>query len=190
MMKIYDKKLAYPYFVWMVLFTVVPLIIVVYYAFTDANGAFTWITSPPSAATVRCLPAACCWPPHCHGHLSGHCVPGGLFSFPPAGEQAAHHAHAGDAAHVDELPAAHLRMDGPAQHQRPGERRSGRVRPWPLQYAQHLRRGGAGHGVQLCALYDPAAVHQHDQDRPEPGGSCAGSGRFHHQDPFSGCSSP
>lgn len=41
MMKIYDKKLAYPYFVWMVLFTVVPLIIVVYYAFTDANGAFT-----------------------------------------------------------------------------------------------------------------------------------------------------
>ena len=24
-MKIYDKKLAYPYFVWMVLFTVVPL---------------------------------------------------------------------------------------------------------------------------------------------------------------------
>ena len=41
MMEIYDKKLAYPYFVWMTLFTVVPLIIVVYYAFTDANGAFT-----------------------------------------------------------------------------------------------------------------------------------------------------
>lgn len=40
-MKIYDKKLAYPYFVWMVLFTVVPLFIVVYYAFTDASGNFT-----------------------------------------------------------------------------------------------------------------------------------------------------
>ena len=37
----HDKKLAYPYFIWMVLFTVVPLIIVVYYAFTEANGAFT-----------------------------------------------------------------------------------------------------------------------------------------------------
>ena len=61
MMKIYDKKLAYPYFVWMVLFTVVPLIIVVYYAFTDANGAFTLDNPPPSAATVRCLPAVCCW---------------------------------------------------------------------------------------------------------------------------------
>ena len=34
MMKIYDRKLAYPYFVWMTLFTVVPLIIVVYYALT------------------------------------------------------------------------------------------------------------------------------------------------------------
>ena len=41
MMKIYDKKLAYPYFVWMVLFTVVPLFIVVYYAMTDAEGNFT-----------------------------------------------------------------------------------------------------------------------------------------------------
>ena len=41
MMKIYDKKLAYPYFVWMVLFTVVPLFIVVYYALTDSTGSFT-----------------------------------------------------------------------------------------------------------------------------------------------------
>ena len=36
-MKIYDKKLAYPYFLWMVLFTVVPLLIVVYYAMTDRS---------------------------------------------------------------------------------------------------------------------------------------------------------
>ena len=40
-MKIYDKKLAYPYLVWMVLFTLVPLFIVVYYALTDSNGNFT-----------------------------------------------------------------------------------------------------------------------------------------------------
>ena len=59
MMKIYDKKLAYPYFVWMMLFTVVPLIIVVYYAFTDANGAFTLdnLTSISGYGS-----AACCWP--------------------------------------------------------------------------------------------------------------------------------
>ena len=41
MMKIYDRKLAYPYFVWMTLFTVVPLVIVVYYALTDSDGNFT-----------------------------------------------------------------------------------------------------------------------------------------------------
>ena len=41
MMKIYDKKLAYPYFVWMTLFTVVPLFIVGYYALTDSEGHFT-----------------------------------------------------------------------------------------------------------------------------------------------------
>ena len=40
MMKIYDKKLAYPYFVWMTLFTVVPLFIVVYYALTDSERPF------------------------------------------------------------------------------------------------------------------------------------------------------
>ncbi len=40
-MKIYNKKLASPYLVWMLLFTVIPLLIVVYYALTDADGAFT-----------------------------------------------------------------------------------------------------------------------------------------------------
>ncbi len=40
-MKIYDKKLAYPYFVWMILFTVIPLLIVIYYALTDGDGNFT-----------------------------------------------------------------------------------------------------------------------------------------------------
>ncbi len=42
MMKIYDKKLAYPYFVWMTLFTVVPLFIVGYYALTDARAVLRW----------------------------------------------------------------------------------------------------------------------------------------------------
>ena len=62
-MKIYDKKLAYPYFVWMVLFTVVPLFIVVYYALTDSTGSFTLdnlvtvsgygsVFAPPSSASL------------------------------------------------------------------------------------------------------------------------------------------
>ncbi|MGN0298124.1 MAG: ABC transporter permease [Lachnospiraceae bacterium] len=36
-----NKRLAIPYLVWMVVFTIIPLLIVIYYAFTDASGAFT-----------------------------------------------------------------------------------------------------------------------------------------------------
>ena len=37
-----NKALAAPYLVWMALFTIVPLAIVAYYAFTDAStGEFT-----------------------------------------------------------------------------------------------------------------------------------------------------
>ncbi len=120
-----------PYLVWMVLFTVVPLVIVVWYALTNGDGRFTLenLTQQRYASVfARSLLLAA----HCHGHLPGHGVPGGLFSLPPAGEQAAHHADAGHAAHVDELSAAHLRMDGPAQRQRPGQQAVGPVRPWPL----------------------------------------------------------
>ena len=36
------KLLNAPYFVWAAIFVVVPLFIVIYYAFTDADGAFTF----------------------------------------------------------------------------------------------------------------------------------------------------
>lgn len=35
------KKTAYPYLLWMLLFTIVPIAMVCYYAFTDDNGNFT-----------------------------------------------------------------------------------------------------------------------------------------------------
>ena len=35
------KKTAYPYLLWMLLFTIVPIAMVCYYAFTDENGNFT-----------------------------------------------------------------------------------------------------------------------------------------------------
>ena len=40
-MKVYDKRLASPYLIWMALFTVIPLLIVCYYALTDSDGHFT-----------------------------------------------------------------------------------------------------------------------------------------------------
>lgn len=38
------KKTAYPYLLWMLLFTIVPIAMVCYYAFTDENGNFTMNT--------------------------------------------------------------------------------------------------------------------------------------------------
>ena len=37
-----SRKLLYPYIVWMAIFVIVPLAMIVYYAFTDKNGAFTF----------------------------------------------------------------------------------------------------------------------------------------------------
>ena len=37
-----NKLVALPYIIWMFLFIVAPLIIVVFYAFTNANGEFTF----------------------------------------------------------------------------------------------------------------------------------------------------
>ena len=36
-----NKWLAAPYTVWMIIFIILPLILVGYFAFTDKNGAFT-----------------------------------------------------------------------------------------------------------------------------------------------------
>ena len=36
-----SRKPLIPYVVWMALFVVIPMIIVIYYAFTDESGAFT-----------------------------------------------------------------------------------------------------------------------------------------------------
>ena len=84
-MKIYDKKLAYPYFVWMVLFTVVPLFIVVYYAMTDAEGNFTLnnLTCHQRLRLGVCAqPAAGA---HRYGHLPYHRLSGGRIFCPACG---------------------------------------------------------------------------------------------------------
>ena len=98
----------------MVLFTVVPLFIVVYYALTDSAGSFTLDNLVTVSGYGSVFARSCCWP-HLHRRLPHHRVPGGLFPLPAARQQAAHHADAGDAAHVDELPAPYLRMDGSAE---------------------------------------------------------------------------
>ena len=40
-MKLNAKWTSYPYIIWMILFTIIPLFLIVYFAFTDADGSFT-----------------------------------------------------------------------------------------------------------------------------------------------------
>ena len=145
-MKIYDKKLAYPYFVWMVLFTVVPLFIVVYYAMTDAEGNFTLnnLTSISGygsvfarslllalIATVICLVIA---------------FPVGYFlSRLRVNKQHIMLMLVMLPMWMNFLLRTYAWMG--LQRQWPGEHPAGLYRPWPLYHAQHLRCGSAGHGV-------------------------------------------
>ena len=55
MIKLNAKWASYPYIVWMILFTVLPLLLVVYFAFTDGNGAFTIDNVKQSALYIPTL---------------------------------------------------------------------------------------------------------------------------------------
>ena len=105
-MKVYDKRLASPYLAWMVLFTVIPLLIVCYYALTDGEGQFTLANLASVSgygsvfarslllaliATVICLVIA---------------FPVGYFLSRLRVNKQRDHADAGDAAYVDEFSAA------------------------------------------------------------------------------------
>ena len=36
------KYLCIPYFLFLILFIILPILFIIYYAFTDGNGNFTW----------------------------------------------------------------------------------------------------------------------------------------------------
>ena len=108
---------AIPYVVWMAIFVVIPILMVVVYAFSSAGGGFTldnfariWDYAVVFTrsfklaliATVICLLVG--YPISCFLAREGARL--------PAGGHDAHHA-----AHVDEFPAAHLRLDvHPGEH--------------------------------------------------------------------------
>ena len=179
-------KSAAPYLVWMVLFIAAPLAIVVYFAMTDKAGNFTlenlMSIGRYSSVFARSLILAAVATPDLPGAEASRWGT----SFPACGSQAEDHAHAGDAAHVDELFAAHLCLDEPLGKQRHHQPLFGRVRHRAVPDDQHQRRGGAGHGVQLFALYDPAALHRDGEDRRQRGGGRAGSGGRHPENTHEG----
>ena len=108
-----SKGIAVPYVIWMAIFVVAPLLIIVFYAFTSQSGGFTLENFSTMAqytgvfgrsfllaiiATFICL-------------LIGYPLSYWLAQESPAVRRVAMIAH--HAAHVDELPAAHLLLDVP-----------------------------------------------------------------------------
>lgn len=53
-MKLNAKWSSYPYIIWMILFTIIPLFLIVFFAFTDADGAFTLANAEQA---VKYIPA-------------------------------------------------------------------------------------------------------------------------------------
>ena len=116
------KFASVPYLLGMVIFTIVPMLLILLFAFTSPEGGFTianisavgrytdvimksiWLAA---IATVICL-------------------------LPPLGAPAAGFADAHHAADVDELSAAHLRLDDAARKDRAHQPDTGGIRHWPL----------------------------------------------------------
>ena len=74
---------AAPYLVWMVLFIVVPLGIVVWYALTNSDGQFTLANLTSIGRYASVFGRSCCLRRRYH-HLPGAGVPGGVFPQPAA----------------------------------------------------------------------------------------------------------
>ena len=95
------KLISAPYTIWMTLFIIVPMGLVAFFAFTDKSGAFT-LDNIARVGQYSNVFLRSIWLGALATFISL------LLGYPPELPHFAHHA-----AHVDELPAAHLRMDVP-----------------------------------------------------------------------------
>ena len=106
------KLISAPYTIWMTLFIIVPMGLVAFFAFTDKSGAFTLDNiarvGQYSNVFLRSiwLGALATFISLLLGYPLAYIIAKG--AEPPELPHFAYHA-----AHVDELPAAHLRMDVP-----------------------------------------------------------------------------
>ena len=140
-----SKTASIPYGIWMAIFIVVPMILVVIFAFTDKAAGSRWkYRSCRTVFNVFALHLAGC---NRHRDLPAGGVSAGLYHLTHRRTCAKRTGDVGDAAHVDELFAAHLCVDdalGGQRHHQYGACHAGIAK---AAYDQYVRRGGAGHGL-------------------------------------------
>lgn len=164
-----NRLLAGPYLLWMVVFTLIPLGIVFYYAFTDSiTGGFTLenLTRIGTYLPIffRSIGRRCCQRDLSHYRLSR-----GLLYRHGQRQMAETAVHAGDASHVHEFSASHPGLGsfaGGYRHHQPNSEHAGH---WTASLGAKQRCSDFGYGLQLPALYDYAALYGHHEDRPQAG---------------------
>ena len=112
------SRFAVPYEVWMAIFVVAPIVIMVAYAFSSADGGFTLDNFVQMGGLYGGVSPVLQAGHHRHGDLSAHRLPG-VLSHEPGGRLLSADGHGAHyAAHVDELPAADLFVDDHSGKQR------------------------------------------------------------------------
>ena len=103
--------LSTPYLIWMVVFTLIPLGVVCYYALTDpSTGEFSLVNLRGLNLYWGVLWQSICLRGGVGFHLPAAGLPHGLLHRPPKPDRSEVPVYAGDAAHVHELPAPYPRM--------------------------------------------------------------------------------
>lgn len=113
------KLINAPYMIWAVLFILAPLIMVIYYAFTDRSGAFTLdnIKALSSYGAIFGRSAVVCG--FGYGHLPYSCISARVYYGKEPCEHSANHNDAHNAPHVDEFSYPHIFVDNDSLKYRP-----------------------------------------------------------------------
>ena len=107
------KSLAIPYAVWVLIFTVVPLGLVVGFAMTDQDGSLTLENIFAMSEYMSVLFD------HRDGHLPSDRVSGVIHNLPRERDQPVDTCCFADGADVDQLSFKNLRLDDPSRAKRP-----------------------------------------------------------------------
>lgn len=161
------QLLAGPYLIWMIGFILLPLVFILYYAITAADGSFTFSNIAAIADPVHVKSILLSL------KLGFLCtlvcldfVLSALHDFKhiplPSPELCRLFVHPPD---VDEFYAAHSRVETSALQQRYCQCHFRSRRHRPCEDAQHSDRRCVRHGVRFSSFYDPADLQLHGADQ-------------------------
>ena len=104
------KIVSAPYYLWAAIFVVVPLAVVIYYAFTNSSGDFT-LDYIKTLGNYRYFPAIYLVRLPCHRHFARYRLSAGIHNGEQLSERSAYNHDARHAPDVDELSYQNIFVD-------------------------------------------------------------------------------